>query len=89
MIAIIIAISTVAHPMRAATMSGSENPVESVNSLITERIPTSTVPGIKANNNPQDTGIGLRVKRKMRVDKAQISPPIPKCAHLSIPQDLK
>ena len=77
--------------MRAATMSGSENPVESVNSLITERIPTSTVPGIKANNNAQDTGIGLRVKMKMkmRVDKAQMSPLIPKCAHSSIPQDLK
>lgn len=50
-----MATSTVPHPIRAAIISGRQNPVESVNSLITERIPTSTVPGIKANNNPQDT----------------------------------
>lgn len=52
-------------------------------------MPTIIAPGIAANNRGQDIVTELEVKIKIIVNKAQMRPPIPRCVHLSIPQDLK
>lgn len=52
-------------------------------------MPTIIAPGIAANNRGHDIVTELEVKIKIIVNKAQMRPPIPRCVHLSIPQDLK
>ena len=66
------------HPIRAAIISLTENPVESVSSFIKEIILTNTIPGIVDNNSIQDAAIGVILKITTIVIKAQINPPIPK-----------
>ena len=81
-----IVINTSRQPIIAATISNKENSESTANSFITDIINTNTVPVIgKATSLNGDSEINCKSEAPIKsAIIAQIRPPIPKCAILSV-----